>query len=791
MVNNYIKLIVRNLLRNKLHSFINIIGLSVGLASSILIISFIWHEMSYDNFHPDVENTYRVYCDQPGNVFMNSSLFDVMPIPFQPTVKAEYPEVKYASRLTQMTNLMSLDNHTYVKQSYYAVDQDFIEMFDVQMIYGQKENALTDRLSVLLSKTSSEKFFGNENPVGQIIMMDDSVSLVVRGVFKDIPVNSHFEYEMLIPFSLNESFRDLDAINSWDSHSVKTYLQLTGGTSQSDFEAKLVDLVKAKRGEEIDDRYYLQPVRDIHLYGKLNFELSANGDIKYIFIFGAIALFLLMIASFNYMNLATARSLRRAKEVGIRKVVGASRKQLFRQFIGEALFYTIVSLLISLILIEVFEPVFNQFIDRNIHFYSLSPIFYILVFIVVIVIALISGSYPAIYLSKFSPIHVLKGSVKGSLKSVLIRNTMVVMQFIISVVLIICTLVIVQQLMFIKNKNLGFDTDNILSVSLNSPELVGKKEVLRNELLSSSGVMSITSSDYLPSSIMSQSGFKYDSPEGKKSGKGYFIRVDYDFLNFYHIPLQKGEYFNKEMLNGKYMIINEAAEKSLGLDEIVGKSIYLGYPKRTPYKIVGVVKDFHFAPLNQEIQPACIILSPERSNRWLSVKIAKGMEGKTIPILESKIKEISPKFPISYRRLTDSIDNSYREERRLSSLFSFFTVIAVVIACLGLFGLVSFIIDQRTKEIGIRKILGASVQNIVVLLSKNVGRWLLFSNIVAWPLAWYFMDKWLQNFVYHVKLDIATFLLAGLITLLVALLTTGFQTVKTALMNPVESLKFE
>jgi len=705
-------------------------------------------------------------------------------------VKAEYPEVIYASRLTQMTNLMSLDNRTYFKQNYYAVDQDFIEMFDVQMIYGQKGNALADRLSVLLSKTSAEKLFGDINPVGQVIMMDDSINLVVRGVFKDIPANSHFEYNMLLPFSMAESTKDQDEIDSWDNHSVKMYVQLKAGSSKSDFEAKLVDLIKAKRGNEIDDRYYLQPVQDIHLYGKINFELSSNGDIKYIFIFGAIALFLLMIAAFNYMNLTTARSLRRAKEVGIRKVIGATRKQLFRQFIGEALFYTLISLLISLILIEIFEPIFNQFVNREIHFYSLNPIFYFTILLVVVSIALISGSYPAIYLSKFSPIHVLKGSVKGSLKSVLIRNTMVVMQFIISVVLIICTLVIIQQLMFIKNKNLGFETNNILYISLNSPELIEKREVLKNDLLSNAEVMAITSSDYLPSSIMSQGGFSFYSKEEKKSGMAYFIRVDYNFLDFYKIPIIRGENFMDDSPDDNYMIINEVAEKSFGLDDVIGASITISYPKRTSYKIIGVVKNFHFAPLNQEIQPACIILNKERS-RWLSVKIAKGMEYQTIPIIESKIKEISPKFPISYKRLNDSIDSSYREERRLSRLFSFFTVIAVIIACLGLFGLVSFIIDQRTKEIGIRKILGATVQNILILLTKNVGRWLLLSNIVAWPIAWYFMDKWLQNFVYHIKLDIVTFLMAGILTLIVALLTTGFQTFKTALMNPVESLKYE
>lgn len=792
MIRNYLKIAFRSLLRNKSNTLINISGLSVGLASSILIMMFIWHEMSYDNFHPDADNTYRVYCDQPGNLFLSSSKFNVMPIPFQPEVKERYPEVKYASRLTTVMKLMTLDHISYTNESFYAVDQDFLYMFDVQMIYGQKEEALTDPYSVLLSKTVSEKYFGNRNPLGEIMFIDDSLSFVVKGVFEDVASNSHFEYDMLMSFSYVVSTRD-NEVNSWTSSSVKTYLQLADGTSPNVFEAKLKDLIIEKReteNEKVEDRYYLQNVQDIHLYGKINFEISSNGDIKYILIFGSIALFLLLIAAFNYMNLATARSLKRAREVGIRKVVGANQKQLFQQFIGESLLVTFISLLIALVLIEIFGSYFYEFVDREISFYSLDPIFYLIVITVIIAIAFFSGSYPAVYLSRFSPVKVLKGTVKGSSKSVLFRNSVVVLQFVISVALIICTLVVIKQLSFIKNKDLGFDTDDIIYFKLNSKELLDKKEVLKNELLSYPGITDVTTSDYLPSNIQNQSGLQFEGKEKKEFILAYFARVDYNFVDFYKIPLVAGENFNSEMVSGDFVIINEEVAKSMGDEDVIGKTILSGWPKKIPYTIVGVVKNFHFAPLSQEIQPAGLKLDPENCRR-MSVKVNDGMLNESLTFIESKVSEISSKYPFEYQLINETIDSSYSEERRLSSLFIFFTVVAVVIACLGLFGLISYITDQRTKEIGIRKVLGASVHSILKLLSNNITRWVLIANVIAWPIAWYFMDRWLQNFVYRIELNVGVFILAGMLIFLIAILTAGFQSLKAALMNPVESLKCE
>ncbi len=790
MIKNYFKTAIRNIWRNKIQSLINIIGLSVGLASAILILSFVWFEMSYDNFHPDVKNTYRVYCDQPDNNYMNSTLFNVMPVPFQPEVKKNFPEVKYATRVSANYDLLSVDRINYTAENYYAVDQDFLNMFELFMVYGQKEDALVDKYSILLSENIASKYFGDQNPVGEVLVMNDTINLVVKGVFKEIRSNTHFKFQVLVPFSLEEMTLSASSKTAWDNHSVKTYIQLNEGSNAPDLETKLKAFIISKRDPEVKDSYLLQPVRDIHLYGKLNFELSANGDIKYIYIFGAIALFLILIASFNYMNLATAQSLRRAKEVGVLKVLGASRKQLFRQFIGESIFYTFLSLIVALVLIEIFEPGFNNFVNREIDFYNHSLVFYVLVIIVVLLIGLISGSYPALYLSRFSPVKVLKGSVSGSSRNVYLRNIIVVFQFFISIVLIISTLFIISQLHYIRNKDLGFDTKNILTFSMNYTDWKSTGKALQNELMKLPEIQSVTSSDYLPSRITSTSSFYYNDRESRKSSRIYYNRVGFNIIDFYNIPLLRGENFSSELSNGKYLIINEEAEKAMNVDDVIGMNIEYGWPKREKYTILGVMKNFHFTPLNQTIQPAAFFLT-DGGGRRFSVKVVAGMQDEAIKSIEAVVKKFSPRYSFNYASIQDTIDGSYTEERRLSGLFTFFTVLAVIIACLGLFGLISFIVDQRTKEIGIRKIMGASVQNIIALFSKSIVRWVLISNLIAWPVAWYFMNKWLQNFAYCIKLDIGIFLVAGFITLLIALLTTGFQTIKTALMNPIESLKYE
>ncbi len=790
MIKNYFKIAIRSLLKNKLFSFVNIFGFSIGLASAILIITFIWHELSYDKYHPDYNNIYRVYCDQPNNLFLNSTKFNVMPIPFQPEIKQRYPEVEFAARLAQMSGLYNADDKNYISEYAYAVDPDFFEIFYMDVLYGSIKNALDDATSIVISESFSKKLFGDINPVGKTIQLNESFSMVVKAVFKNLPSNTHFSTNVFLPLDIQLKRVSEESKTNWSSHSVKTYIKLKKGTDPDNFEAKLKELIVEKREEGIKDSYHLQPIKDIHLYGKLNFEITSNGDIKYILIFGAIALFILLIASFNYMNLSTARSMKRAKEVGLRKVVGASQKQLFRQFIGESLFFIFFSLLISLVLIEIFEPYFNDFVNREIHFYNFPFQFYVLILGVFLFISFVSGSYPALYLSHFSPIKVLKSDVKGSMKTVLVRNILVVIQFFISVVLIICTLVVILQLVYIKNKDLGFDTENVLSVSLNSKELMEKKQVLANELLKCPNILDVTFSNYLPSKIRSSSGITFIVRGEKKVLKPYVLETAENFLGLYNIELIKGVYFSKETKGQNYAVINQAAAIGLDVENLEDVNFSYGYPKRNTYKIIGIVDDFHFAPLNQAIQPL-IIFQEKYEAEKMSVKISKNNHEKTLKYIEKNVKSISEKHPFVYSFIKNSIDKSYAEEQRLSSLFTFFTIIAVVIACMGLFGLISFITDQRTKEIGIRKVLGASVQSIIMMLSKNITKWILLANVIAWPVAWYFMDRWLQNFQYHIKLDVLIFALVGILSLLIGLLTVGVQAIKAALLNPVETLKYE
>ena len=494
MIKNYFIIAVRNIIRNKIHSLINILGLAIGLASVILILLFIYHELSYDKFHPDAQNTYRLYAYQPSNRYMNSVYFNVTPALFVPTAKQYFPEIKYASRIWMNGGIMSVDDKHFEQEYFYAVDPDFLKMFSVDVFLGDKENALAEPNSIVISKRISDKYFFGENPIGQQINMDDKTSFRVTAVFNELPSNTHFDFDILIHFDNIKLYRDAKMLNSWSMNSYPAYIQLNENISEEQMEQKLIPFIKQYLDDSTQDRYLLQKISDIHLKGHINFEISSNGDIKYIAIFGIIAILILLIASFNYVNLSTARSFKRAKEVGLRKVMGASRNQLIKQYLGESVFITFISLIMALILIEIFIPYFNEFVDRKLSLYNSGNVIFILIIIVTLAISLLAGSYPAIYLSRFTPIKVIKGIVQGSKKTSNFRNILILMQFAISVSLIICTIVVISQLTYIRNKKLGFETENIITIRLRDSDLIKNLPYLKTSLLQNSGILDVSMS---------------------------------------------------------------------------------------------------------------------------------------------------------------------------------------------------------------------------------------------------------------------------------------------------------
>ncbi len=785
MLKNYIKTAFRNIFRNKTQAFINIIGLSIGLASAILILSYVWYEFSYDKFHPDVRNTYRVYQRQPGNLYMNSIDFNVTQAIFIPTVKQDFPEIKYASRIWSSSKNMSTENIARGEEKFYGVDPDFLYMFAVELTMGRAKDALLNRNSIAISEGVAEKYFPEENPMGKQIKMD-SVYLTVTAVFKEFPKNSHLSFDKLIPFDIVELYNNKRNLENWRSSSYKAYIQLYDGISENEMEEKLIPFIKRYVGEKTKRRYLLQAITDIHLKGKLNFELSSNGDLKNVLIFAAIGLFILLIASFNYMNLATAQSLRRAKEVGLRKVLGANRSQLIKQFLVEAFLLSFLSLLIAIILIGIFTPYFNQLIDRDLSQFYSGSLFFLLLFLLVIGMALLSGSYPAIHLSRFSPIKALKGNNGGAGKSINFRNLLVILQFVISASLIICTIVVIRQLNFIKNKDLGFETANIITFKLRGVDEV----YLKNELLQHPGILDVSSSNQVPSRFGNTNTYNYHALNEKIELKLYTARVDHNFIKFYNLNLIQGEGFKPSMKDRSVAIINQEAAKKMGIKNVIGKNIEGGWKDKYNLRIIGVLKNFHFNSLYLQIQPAILIFR-EQHGSSLSVKLDHNKIAESLAIIEEKYNSLSPEFPFSYQFIEDSIDKTYTEEQKLAKLFNFFTVLAVFIASLGLFGLVSFIVEQRTKEIGIRKVLGSSISNVVIMLSKYFTKWVILANIIAWPIAWYFMEQWLSSFSYRIKQGFWIFLLAFGITFIIALLTAGFQSLKAAYAKPVDSLKYE
>ena len=798
MFKNYLKIALRNIKRNKGYSFINIAGLSVGLTCCILILLYVKYELSYDRYHENADNIYRVVMKQPGNVYMGNDWFNVGPGGLKSTLMEEYPEVIYSTRARPEGGYIYYNNNIFEERSIFFVDPEFFKVFSFPLISGDPETAVKEPFSMLITQRIAKKYFGNEDPVGKIINVEKKYDFEVRGVLDNCPENSHFTFDILASFnSLYTLYGGKDRIETWDSGNSgwNTYIQLRENFNPLDLESKFPAMAKKYRGEDYKGEFHLQSLTSIHLHSNINFEIEANGDIRHIYIFSAIAFFIMLIACLNYMNLATARAASRFKEIGVRKVIGAGRRHLIRQFLGESMIFTTAALLISLILVSLLLPSFGSFINRNLenNIFSDFPILIYLVCIALFVGA-ISGSYPALYMSALKPVNVIKGSLStGSVrkKSSAFRNSLVVVQFVISIVMIICTLTVFRQLNFIKNSKLGFTKDHIITGYLHDSNLRENLEPFKNDLSQYPRINDVYINGALPVTIGSNNRAKWEGlAEGEKGPLTYMGFVNYNFLDFFNIELIEGRNFSKEFSTdiSQAIILNEKAVEVTGWENPIGKKFRVwdwGV-------VIGVIKNFHNTSLHLKVEPMALHLTrPNRSSGYFAVKISSDDIPGTLAFIENKFKEYCPGYPFNYSFLDERIDRMYRSEQRLGQIFNYFTLIAIFISCLGLFGLASFTAEQRTREIGIRKVLGASISGILMLISREFVKWVLAANVIAIPIAYIAMNRWLQNFAYRIPIGIWTFVISVAMALMIALISVSYQSIKAATANPVDSLRYE
>jgi putative ABC transport system permease protein len=775
MLNKYFKIIVRNLTKHKIYSSINIVGLAVGIACAILIMLWVQYELSYDKFNVNADRLYRVgFTTEQKDYY---GFFE--PGPLAKFLKDNFPEIEQSTNYSEMQWKLSRENQGFFGTGSY-VDPSFFKMFSFGLEQGNSNAVLATPNSVVISKSFANKMFGQSNPVGKSVKLNDQSDVIVTGVFSDVPKTSHMQFDFVIPFSTAPSW-----MNFWDRKCVNTYVLLRKNASIDEVNKKIYGEMN-RHNPTWKNVLYLFPMTKSHLY-----QPGGTGSIIYVYIFSVFGILTLLVACINFMNLSTARSEKRMKEIGIKKTVGSSRLELLIQFMAETLLLSFISLLIAIVLVEFTLPYLNSILGTHITMIYSGAMILILLGITLLT-GIIAGSYPAIYLSSFNPMSVLNGrnSNTGEKRSSIFRNTLVIAQFSFSVFIITCVLFIGNQLNFIQSKNLGFNKDYVLLINtrgaLQQKAGLVKEELLKLPFVQSAAVSSNNLTDF------EGGGTGPVDWEGKTTNKicevAYYF-VDEGFAKTFQVKMEKGRFFSKDFTTdmSDAVVINKEAAREMGLNSPVGKKLSTWFGKKG--NIVGVINDFNTQSLRDEMAP--VVFIPVSTANYLCIRVTSTDLPGAVKSIGNKIKEIVPGDPFEYKFLDKKIDELYKTEQTTSKLAVFIAVLAIFISCLGLFGLVSFSSEKRTKEIGIRKVLGASIMNVLLMLSKDFTKWILIANILAWPIAWYAMNKWLQNFAYRIDLNLWIFFFAGLIVFVLALLTTSFQAIKAATANPVKSLKYE
>lgn len=801
---NYLKIALRNILKYKSYSFINIFGLTIGLTSFILLGLYVHFELSYDDFHANSDRTYRINAFQPTNEYLGSNWYAVTPTAMAATLKEDFAEVKYAGYFSGTTSLISNNGKNFNEWGV-AADGDFFNIFTYTWFAGNSETALTNPNSIILTASLANKLFGSENAIGKSVQQTyntgKEVTKTVTGIIADPPKNSHFSFQYVVNDQTTPYYRyNLD---EWSNTNVHTYVTLREGVSKEEFEAKLVDFTNTYIAAT---NYYqnnpagipihsLQALADIHLHSShINFNPSTPGNLRSVYMLSVIAIIILLIACVNYMNLSTARSLTRAKEVGVRKVNGAFRSNLMMQFISEAVVISFISILFSFFIMAVSLPIFSELMGRELNLnLFLDWKFLALKITISLIVGIASGSYPAFYMSKLKPALILKSQVKGGKGNLFLRNILVVSQFAITIVLIIGSLVVYQQLDFLRSTDTGLNREQIISVANRDTELWDQFETVKSTLLNNSSILEVSASQMNPVYMSSRtSGTTWEGQQDGQELNIYVSPVDYDFIELFDLQVIAGRSFSKAQFNESDAdyIVNEAALHELGWtsEEALGKRFNVWGNEG---KVVGIVKDFNFQSLYQEITPLAIMLAPQYDHRYALVKVSDTNLKETLGFLETTFDTFSPDYPFSYSFLDDAYDNLYQADIRLGKIFNSFTLLALIIACLGLLGLASFMMEQRTKEIGIRKILGAGPVQILTMLNQDFLKLVAISFVIASPIGWIFAQNWLQDFAYKITPGPLVFITTAALAFGISLLTVSMKSLQVVRSNPVDSLKSE
>ena len=792
MIKNYLKIALRNNKRRKIYSFINILGLAVGMATATLILLWVQDELSYDRFHEKASQTYRI-CSR---IKLGDTLIDqtqtpaILPI----TLKNDFPEIEQTVRFGFPANTTGqYRDKIFMENGILPADSTFFDVFSFKLLMGDEKSALIEPKTLVITESTAERYFDNEDPIGKVITLADEYELTVTGVIENIPRNSHFHFDMLLSMAtLPHSFN-----TNWIGNDFRAYIVIREGFPVDRFEAKLPDLVDkyilkgdtswTAKGNSLE--YYLQPLTDIHLKSDIISEFEPNGNVIYVYVFSIIALFILLIACMNFTNLSTAKSINRAKEIAVRKAIGSTRRQLIVQFLCESLLLSFIALLVALFIVRLTLPFFNKLVGKQLHLFLFNDVHSIpLLVSLAVIVGLTAGGYPAFHLSSLTPILSIRGKSREGKENSRLRNILVVLQFSITIVLFIGTFVVGKQLEFFHNTRLGFDKNQVVVIK-NATSLGSQNEVFKETLLTNPGIHSVAGSYSLVGGHFVNGSFK---PENAESVLLNFGLCDPEFIEVLQLEMIEGRFFSRDFsTDSTAIIINEKAQKLLNWDEPIGKTLTA---LDNTFIVIGVVKDFHYESLHQKVKPMALLnlsLNLPWPENYVCVRTDTSQISQTLNSIENHWQTFAKGKPFEFSFLDEHYGKLYTNEKQTGMIFMIFSLLAVIIASIGLGGLAAYSAEQKSKEIGIRKVCGACVSNIILLLYRKFIPWIVFANLVAWPTAYFIMSKWLHNFAYRITISFWPFVISAVLSLIIAVVSVSYQSIKAALANPIDIIKYE
>lgn len=787
MLKNYFRTAIRNILRNKLFSTLNVLGLALGMASALIIFLWVKDEWNVDRFHTQIDRLYRVMENQrysDGRVYTFAST----PGPMAPFIKEKFPEIERASRFTwQVTNLFQHEDKSFYQDGRYA-DPDFIQMFDFKLLYGDPTTALNEKNSILISREMAMRFFNTEEAVGKLLVMNTDQTYVVSGILQSIPAQSSITFEYLLPFQV---FWDANKgwLDEWGNNNIRTYLQLAEGVNALEFESKLKYEVR-EHNKESNVELFIQPFGDAYLHGQFEEGKLTGGRIEYVRIFFVVALFVLTIACINFMNLATAQATKRAKEVGLRKVIGAVPNQVFRQFMGESFLTVLLAAVLAFVLVALLIPAFNDLTGKQLSLNLLDYRILLIALGLIFFTSFLAGSYPALFIAEFKPVQVLKGQLKSGSKAAFFRKSLVVVQFSLSIILIISTIVVYRQMDYMQNRDIGFDRENVFYLWMEG-SVAPKFETVRHRLLQEPGIEGVTMSSQLPIDIGNSTiGLQWEGKDPETEILFTNIDVDYEFIQTMKMEMVEGRPFDRSIISDSVSyIVNQQAAEKFGFQTGTANQDLTMWDRKG--KIVGVVKDFNFGSLHAAIEPL-VMRIPQRVNFGCMLVRAKPNEtASALSAVEKIWKEYAPGYPYKYSFLNQDWEEFYKAEGQRGKIFNGLAFLSILISCLGLFGLSAYSAERRIKEMGIRKVLGASVTGLVQRMGTEFALLVALAAMIGCPVGWYIMDSWLGNYPYRIEIGWLTLAIATVACLVVSVATVSYHSLKASLVNPAQSLRYE